>query len=306
MCLWECGFGFYGNHIEDVKTFTYLGYTFKSNGSPQEQVTRLAAEANKKLGEVWSIGERKFTNKFGLRMMMFDALVKSGMLYGCEIYGWTAHEELERVHRRFLKWTLGLKTATRNAIVMVETDRTPISMESAKRAMAFERKSLCSPNAILRECVSRMQAGGSSKWRRERERYFERVGWGRDVETAMRVRDPNGYWRLAIQKDFDVFMQLVSSSLEKSPYKNLRPVGLPIYLREGFHIRTMARFRCGTEERGRDTWRDNKMCRICGTEVETIGHLMGTCCPADWDEVRMLSAGGGGIDWMRYVLYARE
>lgn len=254
-----------------------MGYTFKSNGSPQEHVSRLAVDANKKLKEVWSIGERRFTNKFVIRIMMFDALVKRGMLYGCEIYGWAAHDELERVHRRFLKWTLGLKTTTRNAIVMSETNRTPISIQSAELAMAFERKSLCSPNAILRECVSRMQAGGSSKWIRERERFFERVGWGKDVETMIPVRDPNGYWRMAIQKDHDVFMQLVSSSLEKSPYKNLRSVGLPLYLREGYHSNTIARF-------------------ICGTEEETVEHLMSTCCPSDWDEVRMLSAGGGGLE----------
>lgn len=48
------------------------------------------------------------------------------------------------------------------------------------------------------------------------------------------------------------------------------------------------------------------MCRICGMDEETIGNLMSTWCPADSDEVRMLSAGAGGIDWMQYVLCDME
>lgn len=106
---------------------------------------------------------------------------------------------------------------------------------------AFE--SLCAVQMRYGTCVTY-----ASRWKLQMEP-GKRVEWVNDVETAKRVRDPNGYWRLVILKDGDVFKQLVSSSLVKSPYNNLRPVGLPIYLWEGFHIRTIARFTCETEDR---------------------------------------------------------
>jgi hypothetical protein len=41
---------------------------------------------NKIIGAVWGIGERKFGHDFRRRVMMFDSLVKSVMMYGAEIW----------------------------------------------------------------------------------------------------------------------------------------------------------------------------------------------------------------------------
>lgn len=45
---------------------------------------------------------------------MFDSLINRGLLYGAEIYGWSAPEK--RANRKYLKWTLGLKPSTKSAI----------------------------------------------------------------------------------------------------------------------------------------------------------------------------------------------
>lgn len=73
-----------------VKTFQYLGFLFASNGKHEAHIAMATNRAKGIMGEVWGIGERRFKNNFRLRMSMFDALIRSGMLYGCEVFGWTA------------------------------------------------------------------------------------------------------------------------------------------------------------------------------------------------------------------------
>jgi hypothetical protein len=55
-------------------------------------------KANKVVGCVWGIEERKWGGDFRRRMMMFESLIeKSILMYGAEIWGWKEQEEVERV-----------------------------------------------------------------------------------------------------------------------------------------------------------------------------------------------------------------
>lgn len=40
------------------------------------------------MAQVWGIDEKKFGGDFDRRMMMFNVMVKSILLYGVEIWGW--------------------------------------------------------------------------------------------------------------------------------------------------------------------------------------------------------------------------
>ena len=42
----------------------------------------MVRKANKVIGTVWGIGERKFGHDYMRRMMMFDSLIKSVFMYG--------------------------------------------------------------------------------------------------------------------------------------------------------------------------------------------------------------------------------
>ncbi|KAJ3647067.1 hypothetical protein Zmor_024614 [Zophobas morio] len=77
-----------GKKIEQVKEFQYLGYTLKSNNSNRAHIQEMVRKANKVIGIVWGIGERKFGHGYKRRMMMFDSLIKSVFIYGAEIWGW--------------------------------------------------------------------------------------------------------------------------------------------------------------------------------------------------------------------------
>ena len=73
-----------------------------------------------------------------LLMKLFDSLVRSRLLYGCEIWGAdlhtytdttspASHYDIEKVHVQFLKQLLQVRKATSGTIVRGETGRLPIS-----------------------------------------------------------------------------------------------------------------------------------------------------------------------------------
>ena len=56
-----------------------------------------------------------------------------------EIWGWREYEEIERVQKKYLKWTLGLEKYTPGHIVREETKRQQMREEACKRAVGIEK-----------------------------------------------------------------------------------------------------------------------------------------------------------------------
>jgi hypothetical protein len=72
--------------IERVSEFKYLGYTFNERATGKAQVGEVVGKANKVVGCVCGIGERKWGGEFGRRIMMFESMVESVLMYGTEIW----------------------------------------------------------------------------------------------------------------------------------------------------------------------------------------------------------------------------
>jgi len=69
---------------------------------------------------------------------LFDALVKTVFSYGCEV--WSDHiacEQLEVVHRAFLKSLLGVSTTTSSYVVLAEFGRFPLEIFWWQQTMRF-------------------------------------------------------------------------------------------------------------------------------------------------------------------------
>ena len=60
-----------------------------------------------------------------ITLQLFDSLVVSILNYGCESWGFLNAECIERVHRKFLKYILNVKTSTNNYAVYKELGRYP-------------------------------------------------------------------------------------------------------------------------------------------------------------------------------------
>ena len=74
--------------IEEVKDAMYLGYKLQSDNGDGKHIRYITGKANAVVGKIWSLGERKFKEDRKKRMRIFDALIKSIMCYGVEVWGW--------------------------------------------------------------------------------------------------------------------------------------------------------------------------------------------------------------------------
>ncbi|KMQ83071.1 hypothetical protein RF55_21022 [Lasius niger] len=74
--------------IEEVEEFKYLGFTFKKNNKDNAHIKDVVRKAAAAMAQIWGIGERKFGGDFDRRIMMFNVMVKSIVLYGVEVWGW--------------------------------------------------------------------------------------------------------------------------------------------------------------------------------------------------------------------------
>jgi hypothetical protein len=54
----------------------------------EKHIREIVRKANKVVGCVWGIGDRKWGGNFKRRMMMFESMIESILVYGAEIWGW--------------------------------------------------------------------------------------------------------------------------------------------------------------------------------------------------------------------------
>lgn len=306
-----------GEKIEKVKEFKYLGYMLNERNNSRSHVKEVVRKANKMLGRIWGIGERKFGHDVKRRLMMFDSLIKSVLMYGAEIWGWKEEEEIERVQEKYLKWILGLDRETPGYIVREELKRNKLRVETGKRAVKFEErmKERKECKILLEGWKEREKDEGKEK-KGEREKYYERNGYSvREIERKRRMGI--GMKEELSMRDRDIDMQerrmRIRESRYNSEYERIMTEDKPKYLeRESVKEKKMiARFRCGNEERDNRFWleMDERKCRVCREEGETIEHLLKSCeglKERTEDRMEILSEDGKGLGWMREVIKARD
>lgn len=80
---------------------------------------------------------RLYNLSIDCQLDLFDKMVMPILLYGCEIWGFSNCDILERVHLKFCKLILNVKKSTPNFIVYGELARYPISVYVKTRIIGF-------------------------------------------------------------------------------------------------------------------------------------------------------------------------
>ncbi|KAH0818793.1 hypothetical protein GEV33_003998 [Tenebrio molitor] len=286
--------------IERVSEFKYLGYTFNERATVRAQVREVVRKANKVVGCVWGIGERMWGGEFGRRMMMFESMER---------------EEVERVQEKYLRWVLGVDRETPGYIVREECKRSKLRVKAGKRAAKFEdRMGGREECRILTECYREKKNNADEK---EREKYCRRNGYASEEVERMRAE---GRWMCAelSERDRDTDKQERRERIREArynrEYERCVTEDVPVYLgRESTKERKMmARFRCGNEERENKYWmeEEERMCRMCREERETIEHMWRGCGEMREREEKergeILNEDGREIGWMKEVWKRRE
>ena len=128
--------------VEIVYEFQYLGITFSYNGNFSANFQYLK---KKGLRAMYGIIKkaRAMSLPIDLQFELFDRVVLPAMLNGCEIWGYKNLDSIEKVHLKFCKHVLKLKSATSNAMVYGETGRFSMEYYVKKRMINFWSKIVC-------------------------------------------------------------------------------------------------------------------------------------------------------------------
>lgn len=294
-----------GEPLEEVRMFNYLGFVFQINGKYGGHISHMTGAARRSVAQTWSLGERKFPENYIIRKQMFDSLVVPTMIYGCEITGFAERDTIEAQARKYFRWTLGLRQGTRNALLMDETKMKPMHILTGSRAMKYEERAKESPCSILRVCVNEVQmGGGSDHWAKERARYCQRGGLS-EATVNRTINDGGSVWSSILFTQESAFEQVKRTQIAQLRYNEVRPISLPLYLRHCRQYKLICRFRLENEEWGRDRWRADKDCRICGQEEETLEHQAAHCAKFIGSSKRLLDETGRGADDMKTIIKLR-
>jgi hypothetical protein len=132
----KVGYGL--TELECVERYPYLGTLFTSDGKWEEEINRRVQAGRVALN---GISKQIVWNKHvgvGVKKVLFEALVKSRMLYGAEIW-WASKKELgrlETVQNDFIRWITG---HTRKDRVSTEKLRKEVGMASIEDNLCCKR-----------------------------------------------------------------------------------------------------------------------------------------------------------------------
>lgn len=128
-------------------------------------------------------------------MWLCDALVRSVISYGVEIWGWKKREGAESLNKRYLKWVIEVKRRTLGYMLREEMQRDKLKGRAGMRAAGFERKlKEGKGSGLARKCweeVNRRSIAGRNllKWQEKRRECFRGMGMeldGREWEGVKR------------------------------------------------------------------------------------------------------------------------
>lgn len=123
-CSWKCTCGRHwklGDQlIKQVNSYKYLGVDLDSNLSFERYKKRIKEKARKNVSRIWYMGMYDGCLSVKACINLYQALVRSVLEYGCEIWGMEEWEEGERVQREFGRRILRSNGKTTNEAVLGE------------------------------------------------------------------------------------------------------------------------------------------------------------------------------------------
>ncbi len=129
-------FIFYDMELELVHNFRYLGVIINFNGSFKLAITELKKQASRAMYAL--IGKcRKLGLPIDLQLELFDRMMVSIMLYGCEVWGPENCIETEKLHLKVLKHILGVHARTTSNMVYGELGRFSLEIQFKKRMTGY-------------------------------------------------------------------------------------------------------------------------------------------------------------------------
>ena len=283
--------------VEIVPTFNYLGIVLFSGGSFIPATKTLADKGLRAMHcSLETIKETQVPIK--IMFNLFDSLVASVLSYGCEIWGFSSAECIERVHRKFCKHILKVKMSTNNYALYNELGRHPLYIERQMRIikywlkLATDRNSNCILKSVYNDMKTRTENSRNNLlWTSKVKSLLERHGF---AEVWQYPESVNMKPFLAVLKTrlIDTFLTEARAGIRNSSslslFKELdNNTEIAPYLKLLFNEKyrtTLAKIRLSSHslaiETGRHNGilRENRKCTFCDlNDIEDEYHFIIIC-----------------------------
>ena len=213
-------FNFDGNNLEIVSDIVYLGVNFSRTGSYLNTKKR---NIDKDYKAIYAVLKKGRLHNLSIKCQydLFDKIVKPILLYGCEIWGFSNLDTIERVHLKFCKLLLHLKKSTPNFMIYGELGACPMSVYIQTRIVHFWSKLVNCENSKLSSIIYKYaylqhtQNGLEMPWIKAVKNILDSCGFSNIWENQGNF---NSKWlSLSLkQKLFDQFQQKWRSDMNNS------------------------------------------------------------------------------------------
>ena len=129
-------FYMHNEKIERVEEYKYLGLWFNHRGDFKKAQAELLKQASRAMYSLVS-KSRKLDLPVDLQIELFHSLVVPIVTYGSEIWGFSMCNNIEKLHLKFLKLIMGVRTSTCSAAVYGETGTFPLYVGVYTRMIGF-------------------------------------------------------------------------------------------------------------------------------------------------------------------------
>lgn len=282
---------YYGNEkLNNVTKFTYLGVTLSFNGKffqAQKSLSEQAIKALFTLNSLFDVVSLDVSEKIKL----FDSMVLPILNYASEIWGFHPSPDVERVHLKFLKQILGVRTSTSSAAVYGEFGRVPLIVLRKVRILKYWY-SIMKDEDSLRFKVLQYQILHDNN----------RNNWANQVKNLICDLGYNYLWnnreitnlqlQCMIRTVYDQYLQSWFSELRNSSKLSTYNQIKHIFEQEKYlncvkniqHRNALSRFRCSAhrlnieEGRYRNLEREQRICMKCNMNtLENEYHFLLVC-----------------------------
>ena len=278
-----------GCPIENVKSFTYLGFNISAkNCSFQNMTNDLSIKANR---VIFAIKRKVKLSKLPMKLALriFNSQIVPILLYGSEVWGpymnftyetWDKCN-IERVHTQFLKQELGCAFQTSNNMVRADTGSRPLINTLIKRYITFT-KSIQAKNSTL--CYDAIVF--------ETEHSESPNFWSFNQNYNLDIKDLALKCKSEVHKicdgNYDRFWSNeISKSSKAISFNNFKTnIALEPHLTLNFNLKhkiALSRFRLSNHalmiEKGRHLKIDKneRKCIFCENEIENEKHFLIIC-----------------------------
>ena len=229
----KCKWTYKEKEIEIVSNFNYLGIVMSSGGSLIPATNTLYGKATRAMNSLFCI-TKDMDVPINVMFKLFDAYVLSILNYNCEVWGFIAATNIERIHRKICKRLLNVKLSTNSMSLYAEVGQFPLYIGRYLRIIKYFLKlhQKKQGNCILTTVIN-MQ-------RLEIETQNNTVNWSSKVRKMLNQTGFTDVWLFPESVIIESFIPLlktrlrdqyvsewrvnVDSSTSLILYKELKPV----------------------------------------------------------------------------------